>query len=273
MNPLQTAILSIFKVIKDICDRYNIPYYAIGGTCIGAVRHKGFIPWDDDLDIAIPIERIDEFIEIASKELPSYLYIYSPQNIKHFHFYWYKICDKRTAFIEDEDKDYPDAYKGVFVDIMPLSGIPEKKLIRKIFVWKLRWYGLLNQHTRFPDFMPTWSSKIMGFVLRTLVHRVPFDTYTKKYFSMLSKHPFNQSSLTGYVWDPGQIERLSFPKDWFEKRLEMDFEDTTISCPGEYDKYLTAQFGNYMLPPSVDRQETHKGLVDLEHSYLEYTNK
>ena len=82
MTDVQEKILEIFKEIVKVCNKYDIPYYAIGGTCLGAVRHKGFIPWDDDMDIAIPIEDIDRFIKIAKKELQN-IYIYTQEKIEN----------------------------------------------------------------------------------------------------------------------------------------------------------------------------------------------
>ena len=86
MNDLQKKILDIFKAVAKICKDHDITYYAIGGTAIGAVRHQGFIPWDDDLDIAIPIEQYDRFIEIARRELPEGLTVMTPVDIEHYRF-------------------------------------------------------------------------------------------------------------------------------------------------------------------------------------------
>ena len=84
MNELQKKILDIFKAVSKICKEHGITYYAIGGTAIGAVRHQGFIPWDDDLDIAIPIEQYDQFIAIARRELPEGLIVMTPADIEHY---------------------------------------------------------------------------------------------------------------------------------------------------------------------------------------------
>ena len=93
MNDIQKVILDIFKEFDRICTDNNIPYYAIGGTCIGAVRHKGFIPWDDDMDVAIPIEFWDKFIEIASRQLPDYYKLFSSMEVKHYRYLFIKIMD------------------------------------------------------------------------------------------------------------------------------------------------------------------------------------
>ena len=112
MTETQKVILSIFKEISGICARHNIPYFAIGGTCIGAVRHQGFIPWDDDLDIAVPIEHFDFLLDCLRKEIPSDLYVIDSHDHMHYHYVWAKVCDKNTTFIEKSEYRYKDAYKG-----------------------------------------------------------------------------------------------------------------------------------------------------------------
>ena len=131
MNTVQNRILKIMLVVDEICKRNNLTYYAIGGTCIGALRHKGFIPWDDDLDIAVPIEEWDRFWNIMKTELPSEYGIYSGSNIRHYRYIFNKIHDTGTSFIEQSEVKYPDAYKGIFIDVMPIAGIPETKSKRE----------------------------------------------------------------------------------------------------------------------------------------------
>lgn len=132
MTDTQKVILSIFKEIKQICERHNIKYYAIGGTCIGAVRHKGFIPWDDDIDIAIPIEQYFIFLDYARKELPDYLYVLSPKDTVHYPNGFSKICDNRTMFIMRSSLKYPDSYKE-FLLMLCLSQVYQKGIYKNIF--------------------------------------------------------------------------------------------------------------------------------------------
>ena len=96
MNDVQSKILDIFLKVNEICERNNLTYYAIGGTCIGAVRHQGFIPWDDDLDIAVPIEEWDTFWAVMERELPDSYEIYNGNHIKHYRYVFNKIHDANT---------------------------------------------------------------------------------------------------------------------------------------------------------------------------------
>ena len=138
MTELQTKILDIYKKVSVICIRNNIDFFAIGGTCIGAIRHRGFIPWDDDLDIAVPIEQYDKFKECMREELPTNLYLYDCDTVKEYRQLFCKVCDRNTTFIEETEKPYKKAYKGVFVDIMPISGVPSNKEEKDKFIYKLK---------------------------------------------------------------------------------------------------------------------------------------
>ena len=100
MTDLQKRILDIFREVRDILDRNGITYFAIGGTCIGAVRHGGFIPWDDDLDIAVPIEQFGRMLDLLKAELPPHLELYTGAERKHYRYIFVKVTDNRTTFIE-----------------------------------------------------------------------------------------------------------------------------------------------------------------------------
>lgn len=272
MNELQKTILDIFKEIKSICDKNEIKYFAIGGTCIGAVRHKGFIPWDDDLDIAIPIEDYDKFFEIAQKELRSNYEIYKCENVRHYHYIFRKIIDNKTTFIENSEIQYKDAYKGVYVDVMPISGIPCSLSERNKFCKKVQLYSKLNVKRRFNRFGKTAKGKIAWIFLKLMNPYIGINYFSDKLYSLLKRYPLADSELTGYVWSEN-LNKLIFPTKYFAETVELPFEDTDIKCPKMYHEYLTDQFGDYMVIPDVDRQQHHAGIVDLETPFRIYKEK
>lgn len=272
MTDVQEKILEIFKEIVKVCNKYDIPYYAIGGTCLGAVRHKGFIPWDDDMDIAIPIEDIDRFIKIAKKELPEYLYIYTGKDRKRYDSVFIKICDRRTTFIEKVHYNFHETYKGVFVDVMPLAGIPEPGIRRIIFYKKLKIMLSLNTLLRMPSSIYVrWIPKFFTKFLYPLRIVLPYNFFLNRVYHIYNKYPYRTCKYTGYVWSLKDVEKLTFPKEWFGHGINLPFEDIVISCPLHYSKYLQDQFGNYMeLPPENERKQIHEGIIDLNNSYEKY---
>lgn len=270
MNAIQQCILSIFKEVSKICVEHSIPYYAIGGSCLGAVRHNGFIPWDDDLDIAIPIEYFSFFIEIARTRLPDHLYLLSANDVHHYHYVWCKVCDRRTSFIEQSEYKYSDAYKGVFIDIMPISGVPSNEHEREHFIKKLKRLEWLNDLRRFPLSASSCMTRIVKYPIWLIVRLFKFNLFSSRYIRFLSLYPMASSSLTGYTWSPSCLPKLVFPREWFGLGEFLDFEDTMINCPIDYRAYLSQQFGDYMQLPPIDKRMIHNGFVDLEKSFLEY---
>ena len=120
MNELQSKILEIFKEFDRICRDNDLKYFAIGGTCIGAVRHKGFIPWDDDLDVAMPIEDYARFREVAPSSLAPQYQIYDYEEHEKCGYQFLKLFDRNTTFIEERNNNL-DSCMGVFIDIMPVA--------------------------------------------------------------------------------------------------------------------------------------------------------
>ena len=129
---LQIKMLSIIKDIDKICRENNIEYYLLYGSCLGAVRHKGFIPWDDDMDIGMTDENYFKFLDVCEREFDKDKYFI--QNIKtekNFYLSFTKVRDITTTLVEEENKDMNVTY-GVYIDVFPLVGVPKNKFKRKI---------------------------------------------------------------------------------------------------------------------------------------------
>ena len=272
MNDVQSKILDIFLKVNEICERNNLTYYAIGGTCIGAVRHQGFIPWDDDLDIAVPIEEWDTFWAVMERELPDTYEIYNGNHINHYRYVFNKIHDANTTFIEEAEKGFPDSYKGIFIDVMPIAGIPADHFERGKFYKKIRHLGILNFIRRYPiKEMENKKRKVLCFVLHALSPFISFHYYSDQWIRLLKKYPMKEAQYTGYTWWDQISENLCFPMEFFKDTTRMPFETTQILCPVDYDGYLTKQFGDYMtLPPEDQRLDHHQVYVSINHSYKDY---
>ena len=273
MKDIQKVILEIYKEVSKVLSENGIEFYANGGTCLGAVRHKGFIPWDDDIDITIKVEDYDKAKRLLIANLPPYYSIRHYDNNDHYANLFFKVVDERTTCIEKIDYKYPDAYKGCFIDVMPISGMPDGRRKKEMFCKIINTLRILGEMQAYGEdaLDLSWKRKTYP-LLKPFIHRKPSGFFCKKWFDLISKYPFESCKYTGYVWW-FDVKRLTYKKEVFGKPTPMAFENTVMYCPEKWDVLLTQQFGDYMtLPPKDKQKPLHSGTIDLEHSYHDYAS-
>ena len=266
MTPLQEKELEILNQIILIIERHHLRYYAVGGTCIGAIRHQGFIPWDDDIDIAMPREDYELFRTQFYRELPEKYQKLDCDNSASSTYIYTKIYDSTTTFIEEHVKNIPDCYTGAFVDVMVLDGLPEKgfqKVIRKSDQLK-HMNSLVRE-------MPSDYRQQRG-TIRYLIRKFLSGCFKYNYFStrwcnLLRKYPFDNSEKVYFSWRHEKSAlahgyKVVFPHSYFANYTTVSFEDTTIRIPIKYEDYLMDDFGDYMqLPPEEKRNSGHNVFI------------
>lgn len=262
MNSVQERELAIYTEIAKICDKHKLRYFAIGGTCIGAVRHKGFIPWDDDIDIALPRKDYELFRTIYYKELPMY-YIKIDYDISHQHpFLFTKIHDSRATFVEIYAKDSFERYTGPFVDIMPIDGLPDNQTERQKVIRKMRFLDFMNKKCRKVP-LSIYQGSIIGpikYLIKKELSLLIHNRYSDKVRELGERYDFDKSKYCIFTWRISfqelRLDRVVFTKRFFDKIVSVPFENTTINIPQNYDDYLRQDFGEYMkLPPKEQRQK------------------
>lgn len=275
MNPLQVEILAIYKEVKKICDMHQIRFFGIGGTCIGAVRHHGFIPWDDDIDLAMPRKDYERFIEIATKELPDKLKIFNGVTERHSDFAYIKVHNTETTFTSDILKAYPQSFTGVYVDIMPLDGVPRGKLSKALFGKKIElliqgsFKRKLGDYT-IPGFVR--YKKLYGLYLNYLRLRNPYYAI-RGHTRMVKKYDFDMSKFIVFSWCWFIPERIFHRSDFSDVEI-IKFEDSEMPVPIGYDRYLRKHIGDYTsLPPENERVPKHTGIISLDTPYEEYVKR
>lgn len=280
MNDIQLRELDVFKEVVKVIKKHNLRYFAVGGTCIGAIRHKGFIPWDDDIDIALPREDYEKLRNDYYKELPNHISKLDYDSCESHGYLFYKFHDNRTTFVEEYAVQYPDRYTGVFVDIMPIDGLPDDKNQSGKVLKKLSRLCSLNSAVRPMKYnqnslMNSVKSAIRFSLRKT--HR--YNYYSNKICALMSSYSFDNSHEIVFTWRINDTNcfptRVIYNKKMFIDTIEMEFEDTTIRVPVGYDEYLKQDFGDYMtLPPVEQRNSIHSVCIcDMNRTFKYYAEK
>ena len=244
--------LEILSAIAEFCDANEIKYFIAYGTLIGAIRHKGFIPWDDDIDIWMPREDYNRFLESFTSKDGRYELV-SPYSKKARHSFT-KVIDTRTLKIE-KGIDYSNGDMGVDVDIFPLDGQPENQKEFERFYNKKRFYYLLFNSAITKFSCGSWRYKL--FKIATFWTR-PFKVaFVKKCDKISAKYPYATSNIIGSTASLYNSKQNRYKKEWFGEGLDVVFENKQFKAPVNYHAVLTKMYGDYMQLPPEAQQVTH----------------
>lgn len=264
LNRLQQCELYIAKEIKKICDANHIPYTMMGGTLIGAVRHKGFIPWDDDIDFAMSRENYNKFLKTCMKSLSPEFEIQDWHKDKYFEFPHSKILLKNTTAVE-RAKQNSKCKNMIFVDVFPFDKIPNSHLQRFIHSVPCYYYKKLAWLKFNPDILNFFSGTkhaVFSFLYKCSEHFEKeeiiqrFEKYTNQFNNKNTKTYASICGAYGYF-------KEIIPVSFFESYIELPFEDTTFMAMAHYDDYLRQVFGDYMQLPPEEKRRVHS-MVKLD---------
>lgn len=260
---LHSRLLDIMKKFHNFCLENGINYYMLGGTALGAKRHRGFIPWDDDMDIGIPRDDYQKMI-LLSDRLPDGLEFRFYQNAENSPMHYVKLIDINTTLIE---KNYSYYVEGLYIDIFPLDGAfktGRKEMKRHKRIYRL--FRKICWHCS--------TEKKKG------LFRKMYNVYCKL-GNLNRMHDRLEKNMTVIPFGKGDHianflgcynEKECIPDKIFGKATLYDFEDTKLFGPENLDAYLTCLYGNYMeLPPVEKRIYRHQYLyLDLNKPYRDY---
>ncbi|TGY42442.1 LicD family protein [Clostridium sartagoforme] len=261
LSEIQEVIWNIAKYIKMYLDDNKIEYYMLGGTLLGAIRHKGFIPWDDDIDLGIPRKQYEEFINNVQKSLPEYLKLQTFRNEKSHHYYFARVVDtrhtvKRTGSIKERNED-------IWVDIFPLDGMPNKYIERKIHMFKLLFTRMMYHISCFDKVnLKRPNRPLSERIIIKIVQITKFgqnsDMYKwlEKIDSTLRKYPYESSNWVINFMGQYKFKEM-FPKSYYGKGQLYSFEDSELPGPVDADAVLSQMYGDYMTPPEEGNRNAH----------------
>lgn len=274
LDKLRRKGLEILLYFKDICEKNNLKFYFCGGCCIGAIRHKGFIPWDDDVDIFMPREDYEKLAEIWEEQADTEKYSYVRTTKDHFtRLQFAMISDNETTFIKTRQWDL-DTNHGVRIDILPLDGCPNGRFARKMqIMWGLIYSMFIVREAH--------SSKgklfeIIGKILLALAitdkNRYRVAKFAEK---RMSRYKISDCEKITELCAWYQYMVNEYPKSAFEEQLYVDFEGYQLPIPVGYDDYLKMAFGDYMKLPPVESQVAKHDLVyyNLNEGYEKFKGK
>lgn len=265
-------LLSILREFISICDKYQLSYFCIGGTLIGAIRHQGLIPWDDDIDVAMPRADYNKFLEIMKTYQGDYDMIFVESN-NHYNLPFAKLMDKKSTVLED--KNIPEIL-GVYIDIFPLDGTSNdtNEHHELLSSYHSSW-GWLTKSSKSNSYI---VNSIFGFIKRGNLRTV----------WRWSKLLFNRSrEREGFIANLNYIERKYdyddanyianysgawgikefWKKEWFSGFELKSFENIQVRVPVGFDMILKQVYGNYMELPPIEKQVTHHNIdyLDLDN--------
>lgn len=269
LRPLQLTMLGILKVFDKFCREHDLKYSLYAGSLLGAVRHKGFIPWDDDLDVCMERSEYDRFVALW-EQLPPEGYIL--QNKENTPAYWQsfsKIRKDHTTFLQEE-REVGKYHTGIFLDIFPLDRIPDDKLNRAFYKWHCMKYQLLTR-----EFVPPKAGTLVRLGSSVILACIPKSRREKVRQNTLKKvSRYNsQRDLEVAAIETMASLRKPFAPDMLDAYIYLPFEDGEFMCFAGWDDHLRRKFGDYMqLPPVEERAWRHHPIViDFEHNYEELT--
>ena len=244
LRKAQLRMLDILISVDRICRKHNIPYWLDYGTLLGAVRHGGFIPWDDDVDISMMKEDYVRFLTLASKELPEQFVIQNTRTEKYFPYSITRIVDLNSETNRSGTMGYSHCkrkYKGLWIDIFPI----ERGNVN-LYQWLNPLYGRCFRRVhRFESF---GISVLIAYIL------YPFVCIAKCMMDLLNK--FCNDELRMHVLGEENYCKQKYYSDYLPIK-EIEFEGVLFPVPNRTEKVLTDYYGDYMQIPSEDKRETH----------------
>lgn len=276
MTPLQQCQLRLLGAFVETCQKLGLRYYMVCGSALGAVKYGGFIPWDDDIDVAMPRPDYEQFLEKAQTLLPEGVFLQNYRTDPRFPLLFSKLRDSNTTFVEEVHKNLPMNH-GVYIDVFPLDGYPEAEGSRKRFERKKAAFE--RQRKVVLDYDRWQFPKAVRTNGTYLLYRL-FGLYKntaktlERYNAFLAAWPVEDSSLwcNHGNWQ-GPLEYA--PKGQYGQGVPGKFEGLDVILPQDWDAYLTQKYGDWRRDPPPENQKSHHSfaICDLEHPYTHFYAK
>lgn len=235
---LQLTELEMLEYFDSICKKHNIKYYLVAGTALGAIRHKGFIPWDDDIDVGILRKDYKRFLKVAAMEFDERFFLQTYKTDAQYHLPYAKLRRNDTLFVEPDITDL-HMHHGIFIDIFCLYSVPSNKFLQKLHGGVLHFTKLI--HAAFKR-----------------LKLFKFDRLVLSFMDKLAAiFPEKLCKCRSIVFSLSPYDEEAVPADVFSGTVLHEFEGKMYPLPENWDRYLKHLFGDYMTPPPENKRIPH----------------
>lgn len=263
IQTIQQKEIGILKEFIRVCEKHGLTYYALGGTLLGAVRHQGFIPWDDDIDLGMPRKDYEAFMRLPASEFQAPYQLVNEYNTPGFTKAFMNLQDKSTKIVMTYSKEEDE--QALWIDIFPIDGLPKspiKKfvhekhyLLARMMVQLSQFDKIVNQNKTDRPFI---ERAIIKFANLTKIEKwLSYEKCQRHYIKTISKYDMSEAFAGNYA---GAYKlRELVPSDYFGQGDELVFDAITIHVPSKYKEYLSAIYGeDYMQLPPEDKRTPHQ---------------
>lgn len=272
LTAVQSVLLGFLKEVDRICKKHNIKYFLGGGSLLGAIRHHGFIPWDDDADVMMLRDDYEKFLSVLPDELPNFVFAQTGKNESASHFPFTKLRIDNTVLSTEFSARFPEIHNGVFLDVLAQDKTSKNRLAQRLHIKltaQLRWL-VLNKWRKTPV---DANNRFVSFGANILKAVIPLRVLERMQNGIMKIY---RNKNTGLLYDSmgRNVERGAFPECWLDKAVYVDFEDTRLPVPAEYDKYLNYLYGDYMSMVPVSLRHVSHDIVRIDlGAYLNYNSE
>lgn len=263
--------IDILKQFVRVCEKYGLRYYVAGGTLLGMIRHKGFIPWDDDIDIDMPREDYEQLKRIAPEEFSEPYFFQSIDTDINYARPHLQIRNSNTTAIVKHEVGLK-FNQGIFIDIFPLDSVPNNKLKRKCHSMLIRFMQICLKAGVMinPKKNPNKLKCLAHYLVSPIFYLIGYKRFYRYFENACTYYNKKNTDFWGEI-SFDYSDKCIWRKEWFKGSLQKDFEFMSLSCPVGYDEVLRTTFGDYMVPvkaPSYhgsiyfSTNETYKKFID-----------
>lgn len=259
LSQLQSEELKLLKIFVKICEQNDLTYFVCGGSFLGAVRHQGFIPWDDDIDVAMPRPDFERLLEIAPNQLPDNAYLSTYKQKEHATLVAQIFSKEKRFLLNNSATKVPTA---AWVDILVIDGAPKAGIQRKIFEVRYMYYRMLNQFAHFDEVVnlnkkrPWYEKLAIKFAqVSKIEKKLNPIKMGDKFHELLKSNCYEDCDEVATFMGAAKMKEI-VPKEYYGRGTVYRFEDINVKCPDKLD-YLVHFYGDYMTPPPVDERNKH----------------